>query len=196
MSVSPVLRIDSLDVFYGQFQALFGVHVEVMPGETIAIIGANGAGKTTLLNTIAGVLKPAEENLTIGAYSQRKGMWTLPGIYELFPMLQELAHLGGTDLSGGQQQMVAIGRALMSNPDLILMDEISLGLAPIIVNELYEVVHKITQSGTTVILVEQDVTRGMKEALRVYCLLEGRVSLEGATESITREQITRAYFGV
>ncbi|HLA44215.1 MAG TPA: ABC transporter ATP-binding protein [Aggregatilineales bacterium] len=235
MSASPVLRIDSLDVFYGQFQALFGVHVEVMPGETIAIIGANGAGKTTLLNTIAGVLKPAagkifyngqditgkpayklnqsgiamvpegrkifpslsaEENLTIGAYSQRKGMWTLPGIYELFPMLQELAHLGGTDLSGGQQQMVAIGRALMSNPDLILMDEISLGLAPIIVNELYEVVHKITQSGTTVILVEQDVTRGMKEALRVYCLLEGRVSLEGATESITREQITRAYFGV
>ena len=234
-SRDPVLRIDGIDVYYGQFQALFDVSLTVDPGETIAVIGANGAGKTTLLRTIAGMLKPksgtifykgraiigqpafqlnklgiamvpegrkifpslsAEENLKVGAYSNRKGIWTLGKVYELFPMLKELAALGGTDLSGGQQQMVAIGRALMSNPDLLLMDEISLGLAPIIVNELYEVVRKITESGTTVILVEQDVTRGLKEAQRAYCLLEGKVSLESATDAITREDISRAYFGV
>jgi branched-chain amino acid transport system ATP-binding protein len=232
---SPVLRVDSIDVFYGQFQALFGISLQIMPSEIVAVIGANGAGKTTLLRAISGMLKPAsgkitfkgqditrkpafklnqlgiamvpegrkifpslstEENLKIGAYSGRQGTWTLPKIYALFPMLQELAHLGGTDLSGGQQQMVAIGRALMSNPDLILMDEISLGLAPIVVNELYEVVHKITAAGATVILVEQDVSRGMKEARRVYCLLEGKISLESSTESLTREEVSRAYFGV
>jgi branched-chain amino acid transport system ATP-binding protein len=235
MSDSSALRVDSIDVFYGQFQALFGVSLAVELGQTVAVIGANGAGKTTLLRAIAGMLKPAsgsihykgqnitgqpafklnqlgiamvpegrkmfpslsaEENLKIGAYSNRKGMWTLEKVYALFPMLKELANLGGTDLSGGQQQMVAIGRALMSNPDLILMDEISLGLAPIIVNELYEVVRKITESGTTVILVEQDVSRGMKAAQSVYCLLEGKVSLQGQSEAITREDVARAYFGV
>lgn len=137
-----------------------------------------------------------EENLRIGAYSGRKGMWTLPRIYELFPILQERAKNGGTDLSGGQQQMVAIGRALMSNPDLLLMDEVSLGLAPIVVSEIYEVVRKIAAMGTTILLVEQDVNRGLKEASYVYCLLEGRVSLEGKPADLNRDAISRAYFGV
>jgi branched-chain amino acid transport system ATP-binding protein len=104
--------------------------------------------------------------------------------------------MNGTLLSGGQQQMLAIGRALMSNPELILMDEISLGLAPIIVKELYEVVKQIAQTGTTVILVEQEVSRAMKAANHVYCLLEGNVSLAGKPDELSREQVARAYFGV
>jgi branched-chain amino acid transport system ATP-binding protein len=137
-----------------------------------------------------------EENLLIGAYSGRKGTWNLAAIYGLFPMLKKLAKVSGIDLSGGQQQMLAIGRALMSNPDLLLMDEISLGLAPIIVKELYEIVAKIAQAGTTVMLVEQDVSRGLRVADRVYCLLEGKVSLAGQPAQFTPDQISLAYFGV
>jgi branched-chain amino acid transport system ATP-binding protein len=137
-----------------------------------------------------------EENLKIGAYNQRKGIWDLEKVYTLFPMLKKRATQSGINLSGGQQQMLAIGRALLSNPDLLLMDEISLGLAPVVVKELYEVVARITQSGSTVILVEQDVSRCLKEARRVYCLLEGKVSLTGRPEDITQTQVSRAYFGI
>lgn len=136
------------------------------------------------------------ENLAIGAYTKRKGKWTLNAIYELFPILKERAKALGTNLSGGEQQMLAIGRALMSNPDLILMDEISLGLAPLIVQEIYRVVHQIAQTETTVVLVEQDVSRSLQAAQRVYCLLEGRVTLHGRPSELTHEQISKAYFGV
>jgi branched-chain amino acid transport system ATP-binding protein len=230
-----VLSVESLEVFYGEFQALFGVSLEVAAGETIAIIGANGAGKTTLLNTIVGVLAPrrgrviyrgevvsgspayrlcrrglslvpegrrifpsltVEENLEAGAYSGRRGPWCREAVYRLFPLLRERARVLGTELSGGEQQMLAIGRALMSNPDLILMDEISLGLAPLIVQELYRVVREVAQAGVTVILVEQDVTRGLKAADRVYCLLEGKVSLAGRPAELSLAQVSQAYFGV
>ncbi|MFZ4814132.1 MAG: ABC transporter ATP-binding protein [Phototrophicaceae bacterium] len=137
-----------------------------------------------------------EENLLIGAYTERKGMWTLDKVYDLFPILKDRRKQGGTDMSGGQQQMIAIGRALMGNPDLILMDEVSLGLAPIIVNEIYEVVRKIAALGTTILIVEQDVNRGLREADYVYCLLEGRVSLEGKPNQLDKEKIASAYFGV
>lgn len=137
-----------------------------------------------------------EENLKIGAYAKRKGPWTLDAVYKLFPILEERRRHGGTDMSGGQQQMLAIGRALMSNPELILMDEISLGLAPIIVKEIYEIVRQISATGTTVLLVEQDVSRGLSEADRVYCLLEGKVSLAGKTSEIDLKQVSKAYFGV
>jgi branched-chain amino acid transport system ATP-binding protein len=137
-----------------------------------------------------------EENLLVGAYSQRQGMWTLDKIYGLFPLLKERALHSGTDLSGGEQQMVAIGRALMSNPDLILLDEVSLGLAPIIVNEIYQVVSRIAAMGITIMLVEQDVSRGLREADYVYCLLEGRVSLEGKPGDLNKDDISRAYFGI
>ena len=137
-----------------------------------------------------------EENLKIGAYAKRKGQWSLDAVYKLFPILKERRRHGGTDMSGGQQQMLSIGRALMSNPELILMDEISLGLAPIIVKELYEVVRQISASGTTVLLVEQDVSRGLSEADHVYCLLEGKVSLAGKTSEIDLKQVSKAYFGV
>jgi branched-chain amino acid transport system ATP-binding protein len=123
-------------------------------------------------------------------------MWDVNRVYNLFPVLKERARNGGTELSGGQQQMLAIGRALMSNPALLLMDEISLGLAPVVVKELYDVVAQIAQAGTTVILVEQDVGRGMKAANRVYCLLEGKVSLAGRPGEIDLHDVSRAYFGV
>ncbi|MEM7114017.1 MAG: ABC transporter ATP-binding protein [Chloroflexota bacterium] len=233
--MSAVLKVDNIEAFYGEFQALFGVSIEVEQGETVAIIGANGAGKTTLMRTIAGQLIPAtgdvmyrgestgqktafemnqlgvamvpegrkifpsltvEENLQIGGYAKRSGQWTLEKVYELFPILQERRNNGGTDLSGGQQQMVAIGRALMSNPDLILMDEISLGLAPIIVRDIYRIVREIASTGTTILLVEQDVNRGLQEADRVYCMLEGKVSLSGKPSELSREAISKAYFGV
>ncbi|MFY2822489.1 ABC transporter ATP-binding protein [Ruegeria sp. MALMAid1280] len=137
-----------------------------------------------------------EENLLIGAYGRSGSEWTLETIYDLFPILAERRHHGGTDLSGGQQQMVAIGRALMSNPKLLLCDEISLGLAPIVIKDIYEAVPKIKAHGATMIVVEQDVNQAMAVADRVYCFQEGHVSLTGKPGDLTREQISAAYFGL
>lgn len=136
-----------------------------------------------------------EENLMTGAYRGRPGPWTLDRIYDLFPILRERRNSPGTALSGGQQQMVAIGRALMSNPRLLLCDEISLGLAPIVVGQIYDIIPTIRGEGTALVIVEQDVGRAMAVADRVYCLQEGRVSLEGDPRELTREQISNAYFG-
>lgn len=137
-----------------------------------------------------------EENLLIGGYGRSGTEWTLDTIYELFPILAERRNHGGTDLSGGQQQMVAIGRALMSNPKLLLCDEISLGLAPIIIKDIYDAVPKIKSHGATIVVVEQDVNQAMAVADRVYCFQEGRVSLSGRPSELTREQISAAYFGL
>jgi len=137
-----------------------------------------------------------QENLQVGAHAGRPGPWTLERIYELFPILAERRHHPGTHLSGGQQQMVAIGRALMANPRLLLCDEISLGLAPIIVREIYTMLPKVRVQGTSVIVVEQDIRQALRAADRVYCFQEGRVSLQGTPSELTREQITQAYFGV
>jgi branched-chain amino acid transport system ATP-binding protein len=137
-----------------------------------------------------------EENLLIGGQQNRKGPWSLESIYQLFPMLKERKHFPSAALSGGQQQMVAIGRALMSNPRLLLCDEISLGLAPIVVREIYERLPSVVAEGTSLIIVEQDVSQALKSAARVYCLQEGKVALSGEAKSITREAIAAAYFGV
>jgi branched-chain amino acid transport system ATP-binding protein len=136
-----------------------------------------------------------EENLLIGGHYARKGPWSLERIYQLFPVLKERRHQRSTSLSGGQQQMVAIGRALMSNPRLLLCDEISLGLAPIIVREIYERLPQITGDGMSLIIVEQDVVQALKASRRVYCLQEGRVTLEGESQSISRDAVAAAYFG-
>ena len=138
-----------------------------------------------------------EENLLIGAQNvQRPGHWTLETIYELFPVLEERRNNPGQALSGGQQQMVAIGRALMSNPRVLLCDEISLGLAPIVIKDIYKAVPKILAEGTTLIVVEQDINQALAVSSRLYCLQEGRVSLQGAPADLTREAIKAAYFGL
>ena len=230
----PLLKLRSLDAFYGDFQALFGASLNVMAGEVVAVIGANGAGKSTLLNCVAGLIPsrreailfdgepigdvPAhavvgrgialvpegrrlfsslsvEENLLIGGQLGRTGPWSLSRIYELFPALWERRYAPSALLSGGEQQMVAIGRALMSNPKLLLCDEISLGLAPIVVRELYARVPSILAEGSSLVIVEQDIVQALRVANRIYCLQEGRVALTGSAATLTREAISAAYFG-
>jgi branched-chain amino acid transport system ATP-binding protein len=137
-----------------------------------------------------------EENLKIGGQTGRAGPWTLARIYELFPVLAERRHLPAPSLSGGQQQMAAIGRALMSNPRLLLCDEISLGLAPIVVRDIYARLPAIVAEGLSLIIVEQDIAQALKACTQVYCLQEGRIALQGAARELTRESISAAYFGV
>jgi len=231
----PLLRVERVDAFYGDFQALFGVSLAVGAGQVVAVIGANGAGKSTLLKCIAGLMHPragaiafdggditttpafnvvkrgialvpegrrlfpsltVEENLLIGGESRRPGPWTLARVYALFPVLAERRHVPATALSGGQQQMAAIGRALMANPKLLLCDEISLGLAPIVVRDIYARLPEIVGEGLSVIIVEQDIVQALRAADHVYCLQEGRVALDSAAAGLTRETIAAAYFGV
>ncbi len=137
-----------------------------------------------------------EENLLMGAHCGRRGPWSLDRVNALFPVLSERRRSLATALSGGQQQMVAIGRALMANPTLLLCDEISLGLAPIIIRDLYAALAGIRAEGATIVVVEQDVGRALAIADRVYCLQEGRVTLEGRPAELAREQIRFAYFGM
>jgi len=137
-----------------------------------------------------------EENLLMGATAGRAGPWNLQRLYSMFPILAPKKHDPSLSLSGGQQQMVAIGRALMSNPTVLLCDELSLGLAPIVIKEIYDAMPKITAEGMSVVVVEQDVAVAQRVSQRVYCFQEGRVSLEGASDMLTRGQISHAYFGV
>ena len=137
-----------------------------------------------------------EENLLIGGKVSRAGSWTLRKVYDLFPILEERRNQASTSLSGGQQQMVAIGRALMANPDLILFDEISLGLAPVIIRQIYDALPDIVGEGMTAMIVEQDISKALSVSSRVFCLIEGRIALEGRTNDVSHAQITAAYFGV
>ncbi len=230
-----LLEVDSIDVRYGDFQALYGVSVSVAAGETLAIIGANGAGKSTLMKALAGLMAPSsgsisfegrditampsfkrvglgialtpegrrifpslsvEENLLVGGHTRRKGPWNLGSVYEAFPLVADRKDRIGIHLSGGEQQAVAIGRALMSNPSLLLLDEVSLGLAPVVVEQIYAALPAITGAGTTVLVVEQDVNQALKVSDQVQCMLEGRTVLEGAAGTLTRDQIATAYFGI
>lgn len=137
-----------------------------------------------------------EENLLIGKYGRvGNGAWSLASIYDLFPVLKERRHQPGTALSGGQQQMVAIGRGLMSNPRMLLCDEVSLGLAPVVVRDIYAAFPKIRATGASIVIIEQDIGQALKVADRVYCMMEGRVTLSGTPATLSREDIHAAYFG-
>ncbi|MGO7908356.1 ABC transporter ATP-binding protein [Rhizobium leguminosarum] len=137
-----------------------------------------------------------EENLLIGNYGRKfDGPWTLESVFSLFPILKERRNNPATALSGGQQQMVAIGRGLMSNPALLLCDEISLGLAPVVVRDIYAAFPRIRETGASIVIVEQDIAQALKVADRVYCMMEGRVTLSGRAADLSRDDIHRAYFG-
>ena len=229
-----LLEITDLDVFYGDFQALFGVSMSVAQGRATALVGANGAGKTTLLRTIAGAQAPSsgfvryggsditaapphrriargialvpegrklfpsltvEENIQVGAAAAASPQWPLQRIYDTFPMIARRRRQRASTLSGGEQQAVAIARALAAGPSLLLLDEISLGLAPVVVEGLYETLSGLRSAGATLVLVEQDLRRAMDACDNLVCLLEGRVALAAAVADVTRDQVVAAYFG-
>jgi len=232
-----LLRVENVDVFYGDFQALWNVSLQVENALIVSIIGANGAGKSTLLNTISGLLKPTKgaivfrgkkingfmayqtveegislvpegrrifpiltvlENLEIGSYlpkARKRKNEVLQKIYELFPRIEERKRQLASTLSGGELQMLAIARALMCEPSLILFDEISLGLAPMIIKNIYERIGQINAEGTTVLLVEQDVKRSLKAAQKVYIMQSGSIRLEGRPGELSQKEIRKAYFG-
>lgn len=239
-SAKPILSTHGLVAGYGDFQALFSVDIEIMPGEVVALIGANGAGKSTLIKAIMGLLPTGrgmirhdgnpiggnaphvmvkhgfamvpegrrlfagmsvEDNLLVAVDHARKPgadegrPWTLERVLELFPALASMRKRPVEKMSGGQQQMVAIGRALLAQPRVLLCDEISLGLAPKVIGEIYETMGAITAAGTAVLLVEQDVSRALAASNRLYCMLEGRITLSGKSGEIARDDIAKAYFG-
>jgi branched-chain amino acid transport system ATP-binding protein len=230
-----MLRVEALDAHYGLFQALFGVTLNVAPGETVAVIGSNGAGKTTLFRCLAGALKvrrdairldgapvggdserqqlmrgialvpegrrlfeslTVHENLLLAARNGRAGAWTIPRILELMPALQPLLQRPSTALSGGQQQLVAIARALVCNPSFLLCDEVSLGLSPLAVEEVYRLLALARRDGMAILLVEQNVRRALSDSDRFVCLQKGRVVLEGISAHADRHAVAQAYFGV
>ena len=137
-----------------------------------------------------------EENLLLGGHCGRPGPWNLERVYTLFPRLRELRRLPAPALSGGQQQMTAVGRALMANPRLLLCDELSLGLAPVVIRDIYQCLAAIAAEGTTVVLVEQDINRALDASARFYCFQEGRLALSAPTKDFDRTAITAAYFGL
>jgi branched-chain amino acid transport system ATP-binding protein len=232
--VTARLEVAGLDVFYGDFQALFGVSLTVPPGGATALVGANGAGKTTLLRTIAGAQPAAagsvsyggddltgapphrriargialvpegrklfpsltvEENIQVGASAAAASDWPLMRIYEVFPMLAGRRGQRASTLSGGEQQAVAIARSLAASPSLLLLDEISLGLSPRVVGELYQTLAGLREAGATLVIVEQDLRRAMDVCDDLVCLLEGRVALAAPVASVTRDEVVAAYFG-
>ncbi len=233
-----MLKVDDINVYYGNIRALNGVSLDINEGEIVTLIGANGAGKSTLLKTISGLLKPKmgkilykdqsiggkpvqsivkmgishvpegrrvfanmsiEENLQLGAYlrKDKEGIKKdFDKVYELFPrLLERKKQLSGT-LSGGEQQMLAMGRALMARPQLLLLDEPSMGLAPILVKQIFSIIEEINKTGTTILLVEQNANLALSIANRAYVIETGRIVLSGtATELNASEEIKKAYLG-
>ncbi|NWQ40886.1 ABC transporter ATP-binding protein [Bacillus sp. EB106-08-02-XG196] len=233
-----MLKIEDINVYYGNIHALKGVSLDINEGEIVTLIGANGAGKSTLLKTISGLLKPkngnilfegqsisgkvaqsivkqglshvpegrrvfanmsVEENLELGAYlrKDKQGIKEdFEKVYNLFPrLLERRKQLSGT-LSGGEQQMLAMGRALMARPKLLLLDEPSMGLAPLLVKTIFRIIEEINQSGTTILLVEQNANMALSIADRAYVIETGKIVISGSSEELNQsDQIRMAYLG-
>lgn len=233
-----MLKVNDINVFYGNIHALKGISLEVQEGEIVTLIGANGAGKSTLLKTLSGLLKPksgaieylgkpisakapqaivkagishvpegrrvfsnmsVEENLELGAYTRKDASGVrkdMEKVYELFPrLLERRKQLSGT-LSGGEQQMLAMGRAIMAKPKLLLLDEPSMGLAPLMVKQIFNIIEQINKDGTTVLLVEQNANMALSIANRAYVIETGRIKISGtAAELQASEEIKKAYLG-
>ena len=234
-----MLQVDSVDMYYGNLQALFGVSPYIKEKEIISIVGSNGAGKTTMINVISGMLRCSSgkieflgkridrfpphkiveegivqipegrqlfpkmnviENLEMGAYTRqarRKIKENLEMVLELFPILKERKDQIAGSLSGGEQQMLAIGRGLMARPKLLMLDEPSLGLAPMMVRQIFVTVKSINEFGTTILLVEQNVFNSLSISDRGYVLENGRIVMEGeGKEILENEKIKEAYLGI
>ena len=233
-----MLKIEDINVYYGNIQALKGISLSINEGEIVTLIGANGAGKSTMLKSISGLLKPkqgkiiyegqsiggkavqsivkmgishvpegrrvfanmtVEENLQLGAYLRKDKAGIkqdMEKVYELFPrLLERLKQQSGT-LSGGEQQMLAMGRALMAKPRLLLLDEPSMGLAPLLVKQIFHIIEEINKTGTTILLVEQNANLALSIADRAYVVETGRIVLSGKSEELTAsEEIKNAYLG-
>ncbi|MDO8477403.1 MAG: ABC transporter ATP-binding protein [Candidatus Rokubacteria bacterium] len=236
----PLLVVENLEAGYGDTQVLWGVTLDVLPGEMLAVVGANGAGKTTLLRTLSGLIVPTsgrirfagrdiagarspeivrlgmghvpegrrlfsgmtvEENLRMGAYGRahkdRAAVRAdLERVYGYFARLRDRRRQIAGTLSGGEQQMCAIGRALMGDPRLLLIDELSLGLAPVVVEELIPILHDIQGAGTTIVLIEQDVSVALQISDRAFVIETGRVTLSGPARELAKDEaIVRSYLG-
>ncbi len=234
-----MLKVEHIDVFYGDLQVLWDVSFHVSEGEIVVLLGANGAGKSTTIKTVSSLLTPArgsisflgnridrvppykvieygiahvpegrrlfpemtvEENLITGSFSKQakaKRQQTMEWVYDTFPRLRERRKQAAGTLSGGEQQMLAIGRGLMSQPKLIMFDEPSLGLAPILVTEVFNIVKFVKQQGVTVLLVEQNVKHTLSMCDRAYVLENGRITLSGTGEEfLNNEHIKEAYLGI
>ena len=234
-----MLRVDNIDVFYGDLQILWDVSFEVNEGEIVALVGANGSGKSTTLKTISGLLSPANgsilfqdqqlhmipankiiehgvahvpegrrlfpemtvrENLIMGSLSpaaKAKRNETMEWVFGLFPRLREREKQMAGTLSGGEQQMVAVGRGLMALPKLIMFDEPSLGLAPILVADIFRIIKRINKEGVTVLVTEQNTKQSLEISDRGYVLENGRVVLSGSgQELLDNEHVKQAYLGI
>lgn len=236
----PLLKIAGLGAGYGDVQVLWGIDLEVLPGEITCIIGSNGAGKTTLLRTISGLVRAktgsvrfagteitgadphvvlgagiahvpegrrlfrglsVKDNLLLGAYLRRAGKaeieQDLESVYAVFPRLKEREKQDATTLSGGEQQMCAIGRGIMSRPKLLMVDELSLGLAPRAVETLSEALIAVNRNGLAILVVEQDVYTAFDLGHRAYVIETGRVAMHGSTAELSEDpRVRQAYLGL
>ena len=235
---NKMLKIDNLEVAYGNIKAIKGISLEVNEGEIVTLIGSNGAGKSTTLRAISGILKPrsgsitfngeridgieghdvvakgicqspegrrifpkmsVDENLDLGAFlrNDKAGIAAdRERVLDLFPKLRERIDQKAGTMSGGEQQMLAVGRALMGSPKLLLLDEPSMGLAPVLVDMIFETIEKINKQGTTILLVEQNALAALNVADRAYVLESGSIKMSGkAADLISNDEVTKAYLG-
>lgn len=231
-----MLKVNNINVYYGQIHAIKDVSFEVNEGEVVSLIGANGAGKSTALKTISGLLRSKTgsiefldkkighteayklvskglaqvpegrrvflemtvlENLEMGAFIRKDNFQKdIKDIFERFPRLHERKNQIAGTLSGGEQQMLAMGRALMSKPKLLILDEPSMGLAPILVGQIFDIIKELHKSGTTILLVEQNAEMALKVADRAYVIESGRIVASGTGEELAKsDEVKKAYLG-